>query len=354
MQPIKLEILSDIYLPGDNYELFGELLVNNGFIKEAFRPLYTKDKVEASKEAVIKYLIGRSSRPSFNLNNVPDKKHLLKEMLERFTTLTKEEKDKKQEFTNYVIDIFGRKTERERLHRRIEDIAKELDRESSLIQKWESALELFSRKNQEGKDKHSVDDIVKMTVNQNGNFIILDLSSSSEGVESESLQALFVKIIESKIVEAGAKLYLQGKKANCLIALDEAHRFISKNTLDERVDQLTYEIIGSVRTTRKYGIGYMFITQTVESLDDEILRQMRIFSFGYGLTSGSELRKVSEIVNNKSAVQLYKSFIDPSSNHRFPFMFYGPISPLSFTGSPLFLEVYTDFKLYEDKNKAGD
>ena len=77
---------------------------------------------------------------------------------------------------------------------------------------------------------------------------------------------------------------------------------------------------------------------------------MRIFAFGYGLTSGSEIRKVNEIVNNQAAVQLYKSFIDPSSSHRFPFMFFGPVSPLSFTGSPLFLEAYTDFSDFKDKN----
>ena len=129
--------------------------------------------------------------------------------------------------------------------------------------------------------------------------------------------------------------------------MDEAHRFISKDSLDERIKELTRSIVGSVRTTRKYGIGYMFITQTIESLDEEILRQMRIFAFGYGLTSGQELRKVSEVVNNNSAIQLYKSFIDPSSNHKFPFMFFGPVSPLSFTGSPLFLEVYTDFSNFK-------
>ena len=350
MEHEKFEILSDVYLPGDDYELFGELLANNGFLKNAFRPLYTKDKVEASKEAVIRYLVGRSNNPSFSLNRIPNKRELLRQMLRRFITLGPSE----EEFTTYVTDIFGTRETRNRLRRRIEYITPRIDQEHSLIRKWEAALQLFSEKDQKGEDKHSVDDIVEMTVNQNGNFIVLDLSSGSEDAESESLQALFVKIIESKIVEAGAELYLQGKKANCLIALDEAHRFISKNSLDERVDELTREIIGSVRTTRKYGIGYMFITQTVESLDDEILRQMRIFSFGYGLTSGLELRKVSEIVNSKSAVQLYKSFIDPSSNHRFPFMFYGPISPLSFTGSPLFLEVYTDFKLYGDKNKLRD
>ena len=91
----------------------------------------------------------------------------------------------------------------------------------------------------------------------------------------------------------------------------------------------------------------MFITQTIESLDEEILRQMRIFGFGYGLTAGSELRKISEIINNPSAIQLYKSFIDPSSNNKFPFMFFGPISPLSFTGSPLFMEVYQDITKFK-------
>jgi hypothetical protein len=74
---------------------------------------------------------------------------------------------------------------------------------------------------------------------------------------------------------------------------------------------------------------------------------MRIFSFGYGLTAGQEVRKIGEIINNPSAIQLYKSFIDPSSNHRYPFMFFGPISPLSFTGSPLFIEVYKDVSQFK-------
>ncbi len=180
-----------------------------------------------------------------------------------------------------------------------------------------------------------------------GNFIVLDIGARQGEIENENVQALFIKVLENKIVSAGAEMYAQGINANCLIVMDEAHRFISKETSDERIRVLTRDIIGSVRTTRKYGIGYMFITQTIESLDEEILRQMRIFAFGYGLTSGQELRKVSEIVNNPSAIQLYKSFIDPSSNRRFPFMFFGPVSPLSFTGSPLFLEVYSDVSKFK-------
>ena len=129
--------------------------------------------------------------------------------------------------------------------------------------------------------------------------------------------------------------------------MDEAHRFISRDSEDPQIAELSMEIIDSVRTSRKCGIGYMFITQTIQSLDNQIIEQMRIFALGYGLTSGGELRKVSDIVNNEASIRLYRSFIDPSSNKKFPFMFFGPISPLSFTGSPLFIEVYKDFNNFK-------
>lgn len=337
----RYEILNDIYLPGDKYELFGDLLSNNGFIEEAFKPLYTEDKIERMKDSVVDYLVGKSNSPTFNLSSLSDGKKLLSEMLSRFLEL-KDKEEEKMGFSTYVYGVFGTKDTRSRLSNRVKFISENLDRQHTILAKWDAALKLFHQQKDGGGKKISVEEIVDKTVTQNGNFIVIDISSRSGEIENENIQALFIKIIEEKIVEAGARLYTQGKKANCLIVMDEAHRFISSESSDPRVKELTTAIIGSVRTTRKYGIGYMFITQTLESLDEEILRQMRIFAFGYGLTSGSELRKVSELVNNDSAIQLYRSFIDPSSNKKFPFMFFGPVSPLSFTGSPLFLEVYTD------------
>ncbi|MDD3285542.1 MAG: ATP-binding protein [Patescibacteria group bacterium] len=341
----KYEITKDVYLPGDKYELFGELLQNNKFLEEAFRPLYTEDKIEAAKNVIVDYLRGRSNKPGFNLGSITDSKKLLEEMLKRFLEV-KDDEEKKIGFSKYVYGIFGTKETRTRLQSRIKSISENIDRQTGILSKWNNALYLFTQKKEDNTNKVSVDDIVDKIVNNNGNFVVLDLSPKKGEIENENLQALFVSIIESKIVEVGADLFAKGEKANCLIVLDEAHRFISKESSDPRIKEFTKEIIGSVRTTRKYGIGYMFITQTIESLDNEILNQMRIFSFGYGLTSGSELRKVSEVINNKSAVQLYKSFIDPSSNNRFPFMFFGPISPLSFTGSPLFMEVYGDISMF--------
>ncbi|MFZ7119617.1 MAG: ATP-binding protein [Eubacteriaceae bacterium] len=342
----KFNILDDICLPGEMFELFGELLANNGFIEQAFRPIYDKNKLERSKEAIVDYLIGRSNKPGFNLNKIKYKELLLKQILIRFNE-KKDTDEKNSGFSKYILNIWGTKDTRARLSRRIKTIIDNFDNETEIKNKWKSALEFFSPKKQNGSDKIKVEEIVNKTVNENGNFVILDLRPKEGEVENENLQALFVKIIEEKIVKAGAKFYAKGEKANCLIVMDEAHRFISKESTDLRIKELTDEIIGSVRTTRKYGIGYMFITQTIDSLDDEILSQMRIFAFGYGLTAGKEIRKISETINNPSAIQLYKSFIDPTSNNQYPFMFFGPISPLSFTGSPLFIEMYKDVSQFK-------
>jgi hypothetical protein len=291
-------------------------------------------------------LEGYISHRSIKLDGIQDKLGLFKEMCTRFITPKGKDHDEK-DFSSYIQDIYSQKEYKNKLVTRIKWLKDNIDNEELLKSKWISSLTLFSKTKSGGENKIAIKEIVKKIVDENGNFIILDLSQNAGEIENENLQARFVTLIGSAIVETGAYYYGKGKKANALIVMDEAHRFISTDSKDERIKELTKEIVDSVRTTRKYGIGYMFITQTIESLDEEIIRQMRIFGFGYGLTSGQELRKVSEVVNNTAAIKLYKSFIDPSSNGKFPFMFFGPISPLSFTGSPLFIEVYKDFKKFK-------
>lgn len=341
----KYKILEDICLPKEDTDLFADLLLNNGFIRQAFR-LFTPNIIERAAEEISYYMQGRMNNPTFSLSNISDKVGLLKEMLDRFVRLD-DAGEKKEGVSKHVMNIYAKKNDRDKLTRKIKETNESIENNETLKRKWKNTLELFSERKSDSSAKIPIDQIVKKVVEENGNFIVLDLSPKTGDVENESLQARFVKLIEKAIVEEGANYFAQGIKANCLIVMDEAHRFISNDSNDERIKELTKEIVDSVRTTRKYGIGYMFITQTIESLDEEIIRQMRIFGFGYGLTSGQELRKVSEIVNNHSAIQLYKSFIDPSSNGKFPFMFFGPISPLSFTGSPLFIEVYKNFERFK-------
>ena len=340
----KYKLIEDVSLPETSVALFAELLANSGFLQEAFGPFYADEKVELMGESIASYLEGRAHNPSFKLSSV-DSNKLLSEMTERFATLKTGEKD----FSKYIKDVYGTKPTQERLLGAVERVRDALrnGQSPSYLKLWQQALAMFS----EDRETTIAEICDTITGENRGNFIVLDLSPSAGEIENDNLQALFLRLIEKGIVESGGKLYAKGDNANCLIVMDEAHRFISSHSPDSRIKDLTREIVDAVRTTRKYGIGHMFITQSLESLDDEIIKQMRIFAFGHGLTMGAELRKVKEIINNQAAVNLYASFIDPSNSGKFPFMFFGPVSPFSATGSPLFVEIYIRYQDYCDKNR---
>lgn len=335
----KLHILRDVYLPGTMIDLFGELLIGTQFIQLAFGKFYQEEKIDAAKNEVIAYLTGRTKDPSFSLERV-DPLGLLEEMIANFADKTKSEKKQgSPEWSKFSFNVYGTRVTRDRIQEQVDKLHDNLESYPEIIDRWQKAIQFFQSR-YDGHEKLPIDRLVRGMVQGKGNMVVLNLLDETASSLTENIQAVFINEIERRIVEEGAKLY--GKqRANCLIVIDEAHRFISYDTSDTRVRELTREIIASVRTTRKYGIGYMFITQTIESLDDEILKQMRIFAFGYGLTTGQELRRIADLINSPSALQLYQSFIDPSSNHKYPFMFFGPVSPLSFTGSPLFVNMYT-------------
>lgn len=84
----------------------------------------------------------------------------------------------------------------------------------------------------------------------------------------------------------------------------------------------------------------MFISQTLSSLHREIISQIRVYVFGFGLGWGTERYALTDIIGGaEDAIQLYQMFRDPQSSlgeRTYPFMTIGPISPLSFSGTPLF------------------
>ncbi|GAH95258.1 unnamed protein product, partial [marine sediment metagenome] len=86
-----------------------------------------------------------------------------------------------------------------------------------------------------------------------------------------------------KINEQAAKRFKEGGNLNSLVVIDEAHRLAPREKSDdEDIESLKSIFIDAVRTTRKYGLGWMFISQTLSSLHREILNQIRIFIFGFG------------------------------------------------------------------------
>lgn len=181
-------------------------------------------------------------------------------------------------------------------------------------------------------------------VSEKGSLIIIDLSSREKPKDiiwNEKIQLIAIEQILSKINAQAEEKFKEGGNLNSLVVVDEAHRLAPREkSEDEDIELIKSIFIDAVRTTRKFGLGWMFISQTLSSLHREILNQIRIFIFGFGLAWGLERLALQDIIGGaREAIRLYQNFRDPQSGlgkREYPFMTIGPISPLSFSGSPLF------------------
>ena len=224
---------------------------------------------------------------------------------------------------------------------------------------WRPITTLFRGAN----GKQRIEDLVAR-LTRNGSrtkpIVVLDLSSQS-GVQSwsDTLQKRIIAHIAGKLVEdSAATLASNAETANTLFVLDEAHRFVpygNESQLDDESQMLRSELKRAVRETRKYGIGWMFISQTMQGLDTEILMQLRSMFFGYGLSFGLEFRRLQELAGgDHEAMNLYRSFRDPQSamnpeSKQFPFMAISPVSPMPFAGQPMFFSAFNGAD-FEEKN----
>lgn len=217
---------------------------------------------------------------------------------------------------------------------------------------------LFTAKNTGGGTRQSIYNLLERAFDTRSGsrpLVIIDFSSQQFAerlLEQSEVKARILRIVCSIIERQAEKLYREDRSLNYLVVFDEAHRFASQDPENDEVQHLATRLVDYVRTTRKYGLGWMFITQAISSLRTRIYDQLRVKCFGYGLNSGTELARLRDSVADKSALDLYQSFVDPEaiSPSQFPFMMIGPVSPLSFTGAPLFLSVYTDFADFKRDN----
>jgi hypothetical protein len=175
---------------------------------------------------------------------------------------------------------------------------------------------------------------------------------------NEMIQALVIKRLLEGIRTAAEYAYKQNRSLNTLVLIDEAHRLAPREDPEiEEKKAVRGILIDAARTTRKYGVGWLFISQTLSSLHREILEQLRIFFFGFGLGMGAEFKALSELVGGRSkALDLYQLFRDPHSSfdiasREYSFMTIGPVSPLSFAGTPLFFNAFNTVDEFLETNR---
>jgi hypothetical protein len=209
-------------------------------------------------------------------------------------------------------------------------------------QLWLKIANLFKYRGKKYAIK--IKDLVKKIHDKERAVIIIDLSEMnvpSDLFWNDMTKFIVIEEFLTQINEEAKAIFKRNEMLNSLVIIDEAHRLAPREkTENEDLERVKKILIDAVRTTRKFGLGWMFISQTLSSLSKDILNQIRIYSFGFGLGWGVERQALLEIIGGqKEAITLYQLFRDPQSSLKkkeYPFMTVGPISPLSFSGSPLF------------------
>jgi hypothetical protein len=192
-------------------------------------------------------------------------------------------------------------------------------------------------------------------------ILIVDLSrEQADGLFwNDRIQSLVIKRLLDAVSATGEYYFREKEESlNTLVVIDEAHRLAPRELPIENdaAKGVRGVLIDAARTTRKYGLGWLFISQTLSSLHPEILQQLRIFFFGFGLALGQEFQSLRQLVGSSStALDLYQLFRDPHSafdiaSRQYSFMTIGPVSPLSFAGTPLFLNAFNTVEAFLASN----
>lgn len=234
----------------------------------------------------------------------------------------------------------------------------EADPDEFFTQFWSPVTELFR---EDRPNARTVDRALGWLLKAEGDsrpVLVVDLSKEqAEGLFwNEDIQSLVIKRLLGGLTQAAERYYRDNQSLNALVIIDEAHR-LAPRSHPEATTRVRDVLVDAARTTRKYGLGWLFISQTLSSLDMAIVHQLRIFFFGFGLALGQEFESLRQLIGSSgTALNLYQLFRDPHSafdiaGRQYSFMTIGPVSPLSFSGSPLFFNAFNTVEAFLEANK---
>jgi len=254
------------------------------------------------------------------------------------------------------ILIFSTPEPRKRLNNLVSSLdQKNLD--TLYSQFWTPICSLF----EERHDAITIDGLLEKFSWKLKPLIVIDLSEQTAHKMqlkywNETIQSLILKRLLGGLVRLGERTWQKNTSLNTLVVLDEAHRYARKDEfMDSNLEQLRITLLDAVRTTRKYGLGWLFISTSLSSIHRDILQQLRIIFFGFGLSLGNDLITLRELVSDEKAIDLYRTFTDPASSfntktRKYSFMTQGPVSPLSFSGSPFFFNAFSPYVFIKENN----
>jgi hypothetical protein len=324
----------------DRWELFTQILAESRFFREL--QILTQDKVDLACDQLTEAMRRTSGITLAGLHE--------RTVFDKAWNLLKQEK-----LRNKIYAREGAAAER------FKDAVDEANPDELYRHVWLPVAGLFKEDQPGGRRR--VEDALKWlldTAKANRPVLVVDVSKGqAQGLLwNDTIQALVIKRLLEGVTLTAETLYKEGESLNTLVVIDEAHRLAPRElpSDNEAAKGVRSVLIDAARTTRKYGLGWLFISQTLSSLHPEILQQLRIFFFGFGLGLGQEFQSLRQLVGSSgTALDLYQLFRDPHSafdakSRQYSFMTIGPVSPLSFSGSPLFLNAFNTVDAFLETN----
>lgn len=220
---------------------------------------------------------------------------------------------------------------------------RELVQHKHIQERYDTIIDMFSASD---VNRITIRFMVREVIHQN-RCIILNLDDSElrsiGSIEYTRIKTYLIQRIINVINEQASELYLgrqqeQDRDVSALVVIDEAHYIVpqSQSHFDQEQKILSREIQSAVKTTRKYGIGWLFITQLITDFSKEIYKNLHNYYFLYGLQIGQDRTHVVSIVG-KDNTKLYDSIADPKSTGKYPVMISGSVVTFSTRGSPIVL-----------------
>lgn len=338
----------------DRWALFNDILFEAGFLRRIGIIAAENQRFACELFAGSEDVTGKLRKNKIPLNEL----HTFKTFQTVLDIILGDEEVQKQ--------IYGSKESRTRFVETVKNINEdEQTKEDVYRSHWKPATLLFTGTGR--PEARNVDSILSTTLDLDAAerpLVFIDLSREAAADSlagdhrifwNDRVQAHMINSILGQLIRKAEHEYQTHRNLNTLVIFDEAHRFAPPGGDVKEMEKIRNKLVYAARATRKYGLGWMYISQTLASLHQDIINQIRAYFFGYGLAIGRELESLRELVGSDSQ-KLYQQFRDPQSyadraSRKYPFMARGPVSPLSATETPLF---FTAFNTVEEFLRANN
>jgi len=144
------------------------------------------------------------------------------------------------------------------------------------------------------RGRYVVDDLIKGFLTD-GRIYLINMASLSSQDQQRVMHEIFTKVKRTAEVE----FKIRGTTFNGIIALDEGPRWVPQSSDDE----VSSTIVDAYNTTRKYGIGWMIISQRIASIKKDVVAQAHTLYLGRGLGVGADLEHIKNALGADGLIE---------------------------------------------------